>query len=81
MSGVVFAAGAGASGASGDEGFGAFARLNDGFLGTGYSTAVELSLFTLLLILAYVAFSTARYLLSETGLGESVAEILGLRDK
>jgi len=61
------------------EGFEALATLNDGFLGTGYSTSVELSFITMALIFGYVAVTMFRYFLPETRILSTVAEALGLR--
>ena len=66
------------SGAS--SGFEALAHLNDGFLGTGYSTAVELSFIAMVLIFGYVAITTFRYFLPETRVLNTVVQALGLRD-
>lgn len=65
-------------GASDD--YAALASLNDGFLGTGYTSAVEASFIAMALILGYVAVSTARYFLAGTRVMDSVAASLGLRD-
>ena len=56
------------------------AGLNDGFLGTGYSSTVEASFIAMALILAYVGYAAAKYFLSESELGRSVAEAVGLRE-
>ena len=53
-----------ASNASG--GFEALAYLNDGFLGTGYSSSVELSFIAMALIFGYVTVSMAKYFMPET---------------
>ena len=66
------------SGNAGD-GYEAIAGLNDGFLGTGYTTSVELSFIAMALIIGYVAFSTARYFMPETRIAATLAEVLGLR--
>jgi hypothetical protein len=68
-----------AGGSTGD-GFEAFANLNDGFLGTGYSSSVEVSFIVMALIFGYVAIGTVRYILPETKFLGAVAEALGLRD-
>ncbi len=62
------------------EGFEALANLNDGFLGTGYSSSVEISLIAMVLIFGYVAITTFRYFLPETRFLNTVVEALGLRD-
>jgi hypothetical protein len=66
--------------AGSSEGFEALARINDGFLGTGSSTAVELSYVAMVLIVGYAAWSTARYFLAGTKVAETVAQVLGLRE-
>ena len=66
------------SGAS--EGFEALANLNDGFLGTGYSSSVEIAFIAMALIFCYVAISTFRYFLPETRFFNTIVETLGLRD-
>ena len=60
--------------------FEAIVNLNDGFLGTGYSSSVEISFIAMALIFVYVAISTVRYFLPETMFLNTVAEALGLRD-
>lgn len=69
-----------ASAGNASEGFEWVASVNDGFLGTGYSTAVELALIAMALILAYVVHGTLRYLMPGFRLVDSVANVLGLRD-
>ena len=66
-------------GGTGDE-FGALASLNAGFLGTGYSSSVELSFIAMALIFGYVAISTVRYFLPETRFFDIITESLGIRD-
>ncbi len=72
-----------ASGASGThkDGFESLAGVYDGFLGTGYSTAVELSFIAMALIVCYVIYGTAKYVAAEydVDIGRSIAETLGLR--
>ena len=68
-------------GGSTRDGFEALASLNDGFLGTGYSSSVELSYIAMALIFGYVAISTVRYFLPETRFLNTVAEVLGLRGR
>jgi hypothetical protein len=63
-----------------DDGFAALAHLSDGFLGTGYSTSVELSFIAMGFIVVYVVVATARYFLHGTKIIESVADALGLRE-
>lgn len=75
MYGSVTASG---NGASVGDGFGSLAHLNDGFLGTGYSTSVELSFVAMGFIALYVVVATARYFLHGTKIVESVADALGL---
>ena len=53
---------------------GAFASLNEGFLGSGESALVELSYVAMALILGWAALSTGRYLLAVTGLGDQMAD-------
>ncbi len=67
-------------GSSASDGFEALANLNDGFLGTGYSSSVELSFIAMALIFGYVAISTVRYFLPETRFFNTITELLGLRD-
>ncbi len=66
-------------GGTGNE-FGALASLNAGFLGTGYSSSVELSFIAMALIFGYVAISTVRYFLPETRFLNTVVEALGFRN-
>ena len=66
------------SGAS--DGFEVLANLNDGFLGTGNTSSVELSFIAMALIFGYVAFTTFRYFLPETRFLSAVVAALGLRD-
>ena len=61
------------------DGFEALANLNDGFLGTGYSSSVEISFIAMALIFGYVAITTVRYFLPETRFLNTVVEALGLR--
>ena len=67
-------------GNSTSEGFEALANLNGGFLGTGYSSSVEISFIAMVLIFGYVAITTFRYFLPETSILNAVAKALGLRD-
>jgi len=62
------------------DGFEALANLNDGFLGTGYSSSVEVSYIAMALIFGYVAISTVKYFFPETRFLGTVADALGLRD-
>jgi len=62
-----------------DDGFGWVAELNEGFLGTGYSTSVEVTFIVATLIVIYIAYGTAKYLTRGKNFGISVIEILGLR--
>ncbi len=66
-------------GGTGNES-GALASLNAGFLGTGYSSSVELSFIAMALIFGYVAISTVRYFLPETRFFDFITESLGFRD-
>ena len=66
-------------GGSTSDGFEALANLNDGFLGTGYSSSVEISFVVMTLILGYVAIGTVRYLRPETRFLGTVVDALGLR--
>ncbi len=66
-------------GGTGNES-GALASLNAGFLGTGYSSSVELSFIAMALIFGYVAISTVRYFLPETRFFDIITESLGIRD-
>ncbi len=63
------------------DGFESITGVYDGFLGTGYSTAVELSFVAMGLIVGYVIYGTVKYVASEydIDLGRSIAETLGLR--
>lgn len=63
-----------------NEGFEVVAKLNAGFLGTGYSTMVELSLVVMVLIVGYIARGTLRYFLPDFSVTKAVAGALGLRD-
>ncbi|HSF95964.1 MAG TPA: hypothetical protein VLA52_13145 [Thermohalobaculum sp.] len=54
------------------------ASLNDGFLGTGYSTGVELSFLVLALIVAGIVIAMLRYLLSGKRVFWRIAEAMGL---
>ena len=72
------------AGSEGEEAGGAYqaiATLNEGFLGTGYSTSVEISFILMGLIACYVVVSTARYFLEGTRVLDSVAGALGFSDK
>lgn len=53
---------------------GASVGLNEGFLGSGESAVVELSYIAMALIFGWAAFSTGRYVLAVTGLGDRMAE-------
>ena len=66
-------------GGSTSDGFEALANLNDGFLGTGFSSSVEISFIAMALIFGYVAVATVRYFLPETRFLNTVVEALGLR--
>ncbi len=66
-------------GGSTSNGFEALANLNDGFLGTGFSSSVEISFVAMALIFGYVAITTVRYFLPETRFLNTVVEALGLR--
>ncbi len=68
-------------GSSTSDGFEALANLNEGFLGTGYSSSVELSYIAMVLIFGYVAITLVRYFLPETRFLNTVAGALGLRDR
>ena len=70
------------------DGFEVFASLNDGFFGTGYSAAAELSFTVMALIVGYVVISMFKYFLPEfrlfglvAGAMGSVAGVIGLRDR
>jgi hypothetical protein len=67
-----------AAGANSGDGYDAMATLNDGFLGTGYTTGVELSLVAFILIAGYVATSLIRYFMPDFRPLRSVASVLGL---
>ena len=56
------------------------AGLNDGFLGTGHSTMVELSYIAGALVLAYVIFATAKYFLGGKGLLKGIGEAVWVKD-
>jgi len=60
------------------DGYEAIATLNDGFLGTGYSTGVELSLVAFILIAGYVTTSLIRFFVPEFRPLRSVASALGI---
>jgi hypothetical protein len=62
------------------DGFEMLTTLNDGFLGTGYSSSVELSFIAMALIFGYVAIGTVKYFLPEARFLNTVAAALGLRD-
>jgi len=66
-------------GGSTSDGFEALANLNDGFLGTGFSSSVEIAFVAMALIFGYVAIATVRYFLPETRFLNTVVEALGLR--
>ena len=66
-------------GSSTSNGSEALANLNDGFLGTGYSSAVEISYIAMALIVGYIAIATLRYFLPETRFLNTVVETLGFR--
>ena len=70
MSDVVFSKGTEETGAS---------SIADGFLGTGYTTAVELSFIAMAMIALYVAIGTFRYYYPDARIMASLAENLGLR--
>lgn len=53
---------------------------NDGFLGTGNSTLVEIAYILGALIAVYVAYRTARYFLGEASWLGSLAGAIGLKD-
>ncbi len=61
------------------DGFEWVAGLNEGFLGTGYSTSVEVSFIVLAVIVLYVGFATAKYFLRGTDLEETISDLFGLR--
>jgi hypothetical protein len=61
------------------DGFEALASLNEGFLGTGFSSSVEISFIAMALIFGYVAVATVRYFLPEVRFLNTVVEALGLR--
>lgn len=54
--------------------------LNQGFLGTGSSTLVELSYIAILMIAVYIAHGALRYFMPGFSLSESIFGALGLRD-
>ncbi len=66
-------------GNSTSEGFEALANLNGGFLGTGYSSSVEISFIAMALIFGYFAITTFRYFLPEARVLKTVVTALGLR--
>ena len=61
-----------------NEGFEALAKINDGFLGTGLSTASELAFIALGLIIGYVIFSVARYYRAGSDFFQTLASTFGL---
>ncbi len=67
-------------GGSTTDGFEALANLSDAFLGTGYSSSVEISYIAMVLIFGFVAITAVRYFLPETRFLNTVAGALGLRD-
>ena len=67
-------------GSSTNGGFEALAQINDGFLGTGYSSSVEISFIAMALIFSYVAITTVRYFMPETRFFNTIVAALGLRD-
>jgi hypothetical protein len=75
---VSLAAQSGVVGKAGD-GFEWVTGLNQGFLGTGYSTTVEVSFIVLGAIVLYVGFATAKYFLRGTELEETLSDLFGLR--
>ena len=60
---------------------GAFASLDNGFLGTGYSSSVELSFIVMALIVVYVANGTFRYFLPDFSLLRTITSAIGLADR
>ncbi len=66
-------------GGSTSNGFEALANLNDGFLGTGFSSSVEIAFVAMALIFGYVTIATVRYFLPEARFLNTVVEALGLR--
>lgn len=69
------------AGASSSDGFEAVTSFNQGFLGTGASTLVELSYIAMLLIFGYAAHGTFRYFLPNVRIMATIASTLGLRDE
>jgi hypothetical protein len=63
------------------DGFEALANLNEGFLGTGYSSSVELSYMVMALIVGYVAISMVKYFLPEFSILRTLTGAIGLRDR
>ena len=63
------------------DGFETLANLNDGFLGTGYSSTVELSYITMVLIVGYIAISMIRYFMPEARFFSFIAQALGFQDR
>lgn len=55
-----------------------FAGFNDGFLGTGHSSAAEASFIAIGLIAGYLAFAFGRYYWRRLGIGARLAEKLDL---
>ena len=66
------------TGATSGEGFESLANLNSGFLGTGYTTTVELSFVAMALIILYIAFGMARYYIEGTELELKILRAVGL---
>jgi hypothetical protein len=61
------------------DGFEALANINEGFLGTGFSSSVEISFVAMAVMFAYVAIATVRYFMPEARFLNTVVETLGLR--
>lgn len=71
--------GGGGSGGGGGDGFDALAGFSDGFLGTGYSTSVEISFIVMAVIAMAVTFSTLRYILTGRDTEDELGEATSLR--
>ena len=53
---------------------------NDGFLGTGNSSLVEVAYIVGALVALYVVYATAKYFLEGTGWLSAIAEAVGLKE-
>jgi len=63
------------------DGFEMLASLNEGFLGTGFSTWTELSLIATALFIGYVAIGTVKYFRPEFSFLHALAGAVGLESR